>query len=283
MLQNCGVHSDMQEMSAPNQLEESLKQDYAIDIVIRVERGQDGKPEIQIDLKRGYAKAIYNSQNPILFVLAIALASGAIKDYETADGVFNLEVLGYNHYISVWVDHMLRVPIFRWPIYVGPTRANPKSSLLSRQLTNEAQRRCYNKLTAIDCRREELMTSNEFAITCEFENLDSHLGGEAPEQPEQRVASNAMTSSGLMSFGFCQVFSSCGKPSYFIRLAKDISGVVTVASVLLLFLPVMLVGLAEDFSGVTNVASDLPLFLPMMLVRVPVISALDHLYTGRYS
>jgi hypothetical protein len=65
-----------------------------------------------MDLKRGYAKAIYNSQNPILFVLAIALASKAIKDYETADRVFNLEVLGYNHYILAWVDHMLRVPIF---------------------------------------------------------------------------------------------------------------------------------------------------------------------------
>ncbi len=67
---------------------------------MRVERGQDGKPEIQMDLKRGYAKAIYNSQNPILFILAIALASGAIKDYETADGIFNLEALGYNYYIS---------------------------------------------------------------------------------------------------------------------------------------------------------------------------------------
>jgi hypothetical protein len=30
----------------------------------------------------------------------------------TDSGVFNLEALGYNHYISAWVDHMLRVPIF---------------------------------------------------------------------------------------------------------------------------------------------------------------------------
>jgi hypothetical protein len=49
-----------------------------------------------MDLKRGYAKAIYNSQNPILFILAIALASGAINNYETANGIFNLEALGYN-------------------------------------------------------------------------------------------------------------------------------------------------------------------------------------------
>ena len=111
-----------------------------------------------MDLKRGYAKAIYNSQNPILFVLAIALASGAIKDYETADGIFNLEVLGYNPCISAWVDHMLCVPIFRWPTYVGPTRASPKSSSLSRQPTNEAQRRCYNKLTVFEYRREGLMS-----------------------------------------------------------------------------------------------------------------------------
>jgi hypothetical protein len=126
---------------------------------MRVERGQDGKPEIQMDLKRGYAKAIYNSQNPILFILAIALASGAIKDYETADGIFNLEALGYNHYISAWVDHMLRVPIFRWPTYIGPTRTNPKSGSLSRQLTTEAQRPCYNKFTAFDFRGEGLTSS----------------------------------------------------------------------------------------------------------------------------
>lgn len=53
-----------------------------------------------MDLKRRYTKAIYNLQNPILFILAITLASGAIKDYETADGIFNLEALGYSYYIS---------------------------------------------------------------------------------------------------------------------------------------------------------------------------------------
>jgi len=41
-----------------------------------------------MDLKRGYVKTIYNLQNPILFVLAIALASKAIKDYKIADKGF---------------------------------------------------------------------------------------------------------------------------------------------------------------------------------------------------
>jgi hypothetical protein len=126
---------------------------------MRVERGQDGKPEIQMDFKGGYAKAIYNPQNPILFILAIALASGAIKDYETAEGIFNLEALGYNHSILAWVDHMLCVPIFRWPTYVGPARTDPKSSSFSRQRTNKAQRPCYNELTIFDFRGEGFMNS----------------------------------------------------------------------------------------------------------------------------
>jgi hypothetical protein len=58
-------------------------------------------------------KAIYTSQNPILFVLAIALASGAFKDYKTVSDIFNLKALCFNRLILKWADYMLNVPIFR--------------------------------------------------------------------------------------------------------------------------------------------------------------------------
>jgi len=112
-----------------------------------------------MDLKKEYTKTIYNSQNPILFILVIALVNRAIKNYKTTDRIFNLKVLNYNHYISIWVNHMLYIPIFRWPIYIGFTKTNPKSDSLSKQLTTEAQRFCYNKFTAFDFRSERLIFS----------------------------------------------------------------------------------------------------------------------------
>jgi len=50
-------------------------------------------------MKREYTKAIYNSQNPILFLITIALASRVFKDYDTVNEIFNLEALYYNRLI----------------------------------------------------------------------------------------------------------------------------------------------------------------------------------------
>ena len=52
-----------------------------------------------MDIKREYTKAIYDLQNPILFLVAIALASRAFKDYDTINEIFNLEALYYNRLI----------------------------------------------------------------------------------------------------------------------------------------------------------------------------------------
>ncbi len=47
-------------------------------------------------MEREHAKVIYNLQNPILFLIAMALASRVFKDYDTVDEIFNLEALHHN-------------------------------------------------------------------------------------------------------------------------------------------------------------------------------------------
>ena len=118
--------------------------------------GHDGEPEIQMDMKREHAKAIHDSQNPILFLVAMALASRAFKDYDTVDEIFNLEAPHYNRLILEWATHMLQVPISKGPSYPGPTRAIQEPSLFSRQVKKAAQRSCYNTMTAFDFRGEGL-------------------------------------------------------------------------------------------------------------------------------
>lgn len=45
--------------------------------------------------------------NPILFILSIALASGAFKYYKTADEIFDLQPPQYDdHWILEWADHI---------------------------------------------------------------------------------------------------------------------------------------------------------------------------------
>jgi hypothetical protein len=51
---------------------------------------QDGLPEIQMELKTEHGKATSTSQNLILFILAISLANGPFKDYNTVDDIFNV-------------------------------------------------------------------------------------------------------------------------------------------------------------------------------------------------
>ena len=51
--------------------------------------------------------------NPILFILGIALASGAFKHYKTADEIFDLRPPHYDDdWILEWADHMQDVPVF---------------------------------------------------------------------------------------------------------------------------------------------------------------------------
>jgi hypothetical protein len=50
-----------------------------------------GNSKIQMDLKREYAEVIHKSQNPVMFLIAMALASREFKDYDTVDEIFDLE------------------------------------------------------------------------------------------------------------------------------------------------------------------------------------------------
>jgi hypothetical protein len=52
-----------------------------------------------MDLKREYAEVVYKSQNPVVLLVAMALASRVFKDYDTVDEIFNLEAPHYNRLI----------------------------------------------------------------------------------------------------------------------------------------------------------------------------------------
>jgi hypothetical protein len=60
---------------------------------------QDGLPEIQMELKTEHIQAIFTSQNLILFILAIRLANGAFKNYNTVDDIFDVQASRSNRLI----------------------------------------------------------------------------------------------------------------------------------------------------------------------------------------
>jgi len=75
--------------------------------------------------------------NPILFILAIALASGAFKHYHTAEEVFAIEPPTYDdHWILEWADNMQDVPVFQAMSGGGPTGQIQKGWLVY-QTVNE--------------------------------------------------------------------------------------------------------------------------------------------------
>jgi len=60
--------------------------------------------------------------NPIIFLLAITLASNAFKHYQTDDEIFALEPPMYdNHLILEWDDKIQDVPVFQATSCNGPT------------------------------------------------------------------------------------------------------------------------------------------------------------------
>jgi hypothetical protein len=62
------------------------------------------------------------SKNPILFILAISLASKAFKDYNTVDNIFNIRALYCNYLILEWANYMLYMLIFRGLTLASPFR-----------------------------------------------------------------------------------------------------------------------------------------------------------------
>jgi hypothetical protein len=117
---------------------------------------QNGLPEIQMELKTEHVKAAFTSQNPIQFMLAIGLANGAFKDYNTVDVIFNVGAPRCKRLTLEWADHMLLVPIVRGPTSAGPFRSIQERNLVSKQPKSTAQRPFYNIPTAFDFRGEGL-------------------------------------------------------------------------------------------------------------------------------
>lgn len=115
-------------------------------------------PEIQMELKMEHVKATSTSQNPILFILAIGLANGAFKDYNTVDDIFNVGALRCNRLILEWADHMLRVPIFRGPTPAGPFRTIQERNLSSKKPKSATQQPSYNIPTIFDFRGQGLVS-----------------------------------------------------------------------------------------------------------------------------
>ena len=119
--------------------------------------GEDGKPKIQMDLKREYAEVIYKSQNPVMFLVAMALASRAFKDYNTVHEIFNLEAPHYNRLILDWAAHILYMPIPRGLTSASLSRTFQEPILDSGLLKGVFQRSGYKRVTISNVRRELLI------------------------------------------------------------------------------------------------------------------------------
>jgi hypothetical protein len=99
--------------------------------------------------------------NPILFILAIALASGIFKHYYTANEIFAIEPPEYDdHWILEWADDMQDVPVFQAMLCNGPTGQIQKAGLFARQLTSVSQRARFKNITIYNARREALIKAN---------------------------------------------------------------------------------------------------------------------------
>ncbi|KUJ06236.1 uncharacterized protein LY89DRAFT_678962 [Mollisia scopiformis] len=90
--------------------------------------------------------------NPIIFLLAMALASNAFKDYQTDDEIFALEPPVY--------DEIEDVPVFQATSCNGPTGKIQKACTCARQLSGAAQRAGFLNCTVYAIRREALVKAN---------------------------------------------------------------------------------------------------------------------------
>lgn len=99
--------------------------------------------------------------NPIIFLLAMALASNAFKDYQTDDELFALEPPVYDdHLILDWDDEIEDVPVFQATSCNGPTGKIQKACTCARQLSGAAQRAGFLNCTVHAIRREALVKAN---------------------------------------------------------------------------------------------------------------------------
>jgi Protein of unknown function (DUF3435) len=99
--------------------------------------------------------------NPIIFPLAMALASNAFKHYQTDNEIFALEPPVYDNYLILeWDDEMQDVPVFQATLCNGPTGKIQKACTCARQLSGTAQRAGFLNCTVHTIRREALVKAN---------------------------------------------------------------------------------------------------------------------------
>ena len=100
--------------------------------------------------------------NPVLFLLAIALADNAFKDYSTLEEILAIEPPVDEDLCHIeWKDNILDIPFFRSATFRGPTGNIQKSNSFSHQLVALGRRAGYEEnITVHDARREALIKAD---------------------------------------------------------------------------------------------------------------------------
>ncbi|KAI9773400.1 MAG: hypothetical protein M1840_007615 [Geoglossum simile] len=101
--------------------------------------------------------------NPVLFLLAIALADNAFRDYCTLEEILAIEPPTDDNFFHVeWKEDILDVPFFQTTNSQGPTGKIQKSNSFSRQLVTLGRRAGYKEnVTVHDARREALIKADD--------------------------------------------------------------------------------------------------------------------------
>lgn len=98
----------------------------------------------------------------MLYILALALADDAFKDYSTLEEIFDLEPpRDQNIWHLEWKDSVLDLPVFRKMSLHGPTDTIQSSSSYDRQLSDSGHRAGFEvNISVHDARREALVKAD---------------------------------------------------------------------------------------------------------------------------
>jgi hypothetical protein len=100
--------------------------------------------------------------SPVLYILALALADDAFKEYSTLEEILELEPpLDQNIWHLEWKDGVLDLPVFRKMSLHGPTNTIQSSSSYDRQLSDLGHRAGFEvNISVHDARREALVKAD---------------------------------------------------------------------------------------------------------------------------
>ena len=96
--------------------------------------------------------------NPVLYILALALADDAFKDYNTLEEILELEPpLDQNIWHLEWKDCVLDLPVFRKMSLHGPTDTIQSSGSYDRQLSDWGHRAGFEVNISVHYARREAL------------------------------------------------------------------------------------------------------------------------------